>query len=147
MTEEGTAFLNVDLDVISRASLEPLVRAFGRKVDVLYVGRRGRRYGAHVEVAGSGGPGDDADSLIRRLVALVEVLPRNARRLWNSAQSREFNIGIEAAAKSMALELRLEPETLAGVAGVAGRIVVTVYAPERLIGSASKVLRRKSTLR
>ena len=37
-----------------------------------------------------------------------------------------------AAAKSRTFELRLEPETLMAVAGVAGRIVITVYAPERI---------------
>jgi hypothetical protein len=69
-------------------------------------------------VAGSGYRGN-ADSLLRRLVTLVKALPRNARRLWNTAQSREFNVGIEAAAKSRTFELRLEPETLMAVAGVA----------------------------
>ena len=69
--------MNVDLEVISRTPLDPLVQAFGRKVDVLHVGPWGRRYGAHVEVAGSGYRGN-ADSLIRRLVTLVKALPRNA---------------------------------------------------------------------
>ena len=76
--EEGTTFLNVDLEVISRTPLDPLVQAFGRKVDVLHVDQWGRRYGAQVEVAGSGYRGN-ADSLIRRLVTLVKALPRNAR--------------------------------------------------------------------
>ena len=49
--EEGTTCLNVDLEVISRTPLDPLVQAFGRKVDVLHVGPWGQRYGAHVEVA------------------------------------------------------------------------------------------------
>ena len=129
--EEGTTFLNVDLEIISRTPLDPLVQAFGRKVDVLHVGPWGRRYGAHVEVAGSGYRGN-ADSLVRRLVTLVKALPRNARRLWDTAQSREFNVGIEVAAKSRAFELRLEPETLRAVTDVAGRIVITVYAPERI---------------
>ncbi|HEY7025071.1 MAG TPA: hypothetical protein VH371_08940 [Candidatus Limnocylindrales bacterium] len=129
--EEGTTFANVDLEVISRSPLDPLVQAFGRKVDVLYVGPWGRRYGAFVEAAGSGYRGT-ANSLIRRLVALVKALPRNARRLWDTAQSRDFDIGIEAGAKSRTFELRLEPDTLKAVTDVGGRIVITVYAPERI---------------
>ena len=140
--EEGTTFLNVDLEVISRTPLGPFVQAFGRKVDVLHVGPWGRRYGAHVEVAGSGYRGN-ADSLIRRLVTLVKALPRNARRLWDTAQSREFNVGIEAAAKSRTFELRLEPETLMAVAGIAGRIVITVYAPERINESPTTPERKR----
>jgi hypothetical protein len=70
--------------------------------------------------------------LMRRMVGLVKRLPRPARRLWNQAKSREFNIGIEAAARSTTFELGLEPKTLAAVASVGGRVVVTVYAPERI---------------
>jgi hypothetical protein len=52
---EETSFLNVDLDVLSKTPLDGLVEAFGEKVDVLYVGKVGRRFfGAHVEVSGSG---------------------------------------------------------------------------------------------
>ena len=50
--EEGTTFLNVDLEVISRTPLDPLVEAFGRKVDVLHVGPWGQRYGAHPTLLG-----------------------------------------------------------------------------------------------
>lgn len=43
-----------------------------------------------------------------------------------------LNVDLEAAAKSRTFELRLEPETLMAVAGVAVRIVITVYAPARV---------------
>ena len=66
-------------------------------------------------MAGSGYRGN-ADSLIRRVVTLIKALPRSARRRWDTAQSREFNVGIEAAAKSRTFELRLERETLMAVA-------------------------------
>jgi len=83
---------------------------------VLHSGRWGRRYSAHFELTGSGivrsgasqsGVSKEADRLIRRFVSLVEQLPRPARRLWNQADSREFNIGIEAAARSKMFEMRL----------------------------------------
>jgi hypothetical protein len=128
--EEDTAFLNVDLDIRSRTPLEPLVEAFGQKVIVLHVGRWGRRYGAHVEMA-NGGHQQDADRLVRRLVALVKKLPRSSRRLWKEAQSREFNVGIQAGLKPRVFELRFQPATLESVAAIGGRIVITVYAAER----------------
>jgi hypothetical protein len=139
--QAGTTFLNVDLEVISKTPLDPLVLAFGRRVDVLHVGPWGRRYGAHVEVAGSGCRGN-ANSLVRRLVILVKGLPRNARRLWDTAQSREFNVGIEAASKSRTFELRLNTETLRAVTDIAGRIVITVYAPERIIEAPTRGRKR-----
>jgi len=48
--EEVTNFLNVDLDILSRSRLEPLVAAFGKNVSVHYVGAEGSRYGAHLSL-------------------------------------------------------------------------------------------------
>src|SRR6267378_955547 len=97
--QERTNLLNVDLDIVSDSPLEPLVEAFGEKVDVLHVGKWGRRYGARLEVGGSGDQ-DDPNELINRFVTVVEALPKSRRKLWNQARSREFNVGIEAAARS-----------------------------------------------
>ena len=129
--QERTHLLNVDLDIVSDSPLEPLVEAFGEKVDVLHVGKWGRRYGARLEVGGSGDQ-DDPNELINRFVTVVEALPKSRRKLWNQARSREFNVGIEAAARSPMFEWRVHPKTLAAVVRVDGRIVVTVYAPERM---------------
>jgi hypothetical protein len=129
--EEATKFLNVDLEVFSRSPLDPLVAAFGKKVDILHVGKWGRRYSAHLEVAGSGYRAD-AERLIRRFVAMVKALSKSNRELWDRAQSRDFNLGIETASRSRAFELRLDRETLAALAGVKGSVVITVYAPDQL---------------
>lgn len=126
LTEQAATFLNVDLDIWSRSPLEPLVTAFGKKVCVLYVGKEGRRHGAHLELATSGDR-DNSDQLIRGLVRLVKMLPRSSRTLWNRAQLREFNVGIQAATKPYNYDLRLEPKTLDAVASVNARLVITVY--------------------
>jgi hypothetical protein len=140
--ERPTHFLNVDLDVWSRTPLDPIVDAFGDRVFVLHVGKWRRRYSAHCELAGYR-KNPSADLLIVRLVQLVKRLPKPLRQLWNSAYAREFNIGIEAARKSSVFELRLRPETLSEVAAIGGRIVVTVYAPERIVRNARR--RRKKS--
>ena len=131
--EEGTQFLNVDLEIFSRAPLDSLVAAFGEKVSVLGVRRLGnRRYGAYLETGAGLHRIATADMIICHAVRLVKRLPRPARKLWNQAESREFNIGIEAAVRSTDFELRLETKTVEAVASVHGRIVITVYAPERI---------------
>jgi hypothetical protein len=134
---EQTKFLNIDLDILSTSPLEPLVEALGRKVRVLYVGKERRRFGAHLEISGSGYR-SNADRLMRRLVALVKTLPRTGRILWDTAQSREFNVGIEAAVNGTVFELRLQLETLEAVTSVRGRIVVTVYAPAGPLSAAAR---------
>jgi hypothetical protein len=141
-TEDKTHFLNVDLDVFSRASLDPIVESFGERVVVLYAGRRGRGYSAHFELADSGLSDQQPDMLISRLVRLIKRLPRPARRLWNQADAREFNIGIEAAARSSVFEVRLQPETLAAVAAIGGQVVVTVYAPQPMPAPRGRAGRR-----
>ena len=126
-TDSNTRFLNVDLDLWSAASLDPLVKAFGRTVLVLYSGKEGRRYSAHLELAT---PLADADRVIRRFVRLVERLPRTARTLWNRAQTREFNIGVQAEATPLRYDLQLKPETVLAMARVHARLGVTVYGAD-----------------
>lgn len=127
-----TSFLNVDLDVSGREDLSPLVQALRPAIFELYTGRSGSRYQAHLELAsrGSGGP-SDADGTIRRFVRLLRALPPRARRLWNRAGQRDFNIGIQGGIEPHAFELGLPATTLQAVAGLRARIVLTVYAVDR----------------
>jgi len=136
--DEGTHFLNVDLEVFSRAPLDGLVAAFGKKVRVLHVGKWGRRYAAQLEVSGSGYQ-PHAERLIHRFVTMVRALPSSKRRFWNVAQSREFNLGIEATVGSKAFELKPQPKTLEAIVSVDGTVAVTVYAAER-VGANSKTM-------
>ena len=134
--EEETHFMNVDLDVLSRSPLEPLADAFGKAVVVLYVGREGRLYGAHFELADS--YKKHADALIQEFVVLIRKLPPRARTLWTGAKSRDFNVGIQSAMKPHCHELRLGAQTLEAVARVRGSLLVTTYAPIRDV-SAGKI--------
>lgn len=97
---------------------------------MLYVGPEGRRHGAHLELAGAYGRDPDADAIIARLAALVGRLPRSARRFWDRALAREFNIGVQAGRRPYSHELRLTTPTLAAVARLGGRIVITTYGVE-----------------
>lgn len=134
-------FMNVDLDVLSRSSLEPLATAFGSAVEVLYVGGQRRLFEAHFELADSFE--NDADRLMLEFVALVRRLPPSVRRLWNGAKSRDFNIGIQSALKPHCHELRLTAQTLEAVAGVRGSVVITTYAPVPEISARTiKALRK-----
>jgi len=121
---EETTFLNVDLDIQSRSPLDPLVKALGSSVLALYVGREGRRHVAHLELATQS---PSPDRLIRRLVALVQRLPRAERHLWFRAHHREFNIGIQAAASPFSYDLSLDAATVRAVATVDAGIGITVY--------------------
>jgi hypothetical protein len=133
--ESETRFLNVDLDIWSRSPLDRLTGAFDKKVCVLHVGREGRNFAAHLELASLP---RDPDRLIRRFVALVENLPRAARRLWNQARIREFNLGVQAGTGPYSYELRLRPETLRAIARVDARFGVTVYGAAPSLPNGTK---------
>ncbi|HYN09876.1 MAG TPA: hypothetical protein VES67_21005 [Vicinamibacterales bacterium] len=135
--EDETTLLNVDLDIWSRTPLEPLVAALGKRVYALHVGKEGRRYGAHLELARSG-HSRGADGLIRDFVSLVRKLPPRSRALWNRAQARDFNVGVQAGVKPFSYELPVEPQTLHAAAGVNARVVLTVYAPSPAVAPARR---------
>jgi hypothetical protein len=98
-----------DLDIVSHSRLDGLVTAVGRRVLVLHVSSEGPIYEAHLELVGSHWPRADADTIIRKLVALVKKLPRSAGRAWKDARSREFNIGIQAGRRPHSHEMRPLP--------------------------------------
>jgi hypothetical protein len=122
---EGTHFINVDLDIHSSVSLQPLVSALGEKVMVLYVGRYKRTYSAHLEVTRVT---KDADSTIRAFCHLIEALPKAERGLWDIAKVRDFNIGVQAETQPFSHEFAIAAETVKAVSKLGARIVFTVYA-------------------
>ena len=120
----GTAFLNVDLEVVSAEDLAPLAEAIAPRAYALHVGRVGRRHLASFEARRhAAGP----DGAIRNLVAAVRALPPRERARWRRATRRDFNVGIQAAALPASRELPIEAATVAMVAALGGRIVITVY--------------------
>jgi hypothetical protein len=121
-----TTFLNVDLDVWSRAPLDGLVTAFGKKVVVLSVRKERQQHGAHLELGVSSG---NADRTIRRFVNLVNRLPRSPRKIWDAARVRQFNVGVQAGTSPPAYEFGLRPATVEAVARIGAHITFTIYAP------------------
>lgn len=124
---EPTSFITVDLDVFSRTRLRALAETLGDSVIVLHEGRWGSRYSANFELSNSWNL--SADQEIRAFIRLLEKIPSSVRRLWDQAQSRVFNIGVQAGVTPHAYQLRVGPKTLAAVAALRGAIVVTTYAP------------------
>jgi hypothetical protein len=139
--KEETGFLNVDLDVYSQSNLEALAAALAHKTFVLHVGREGNRYGAHFELTTVP---KNADATIRGLAALIRALPRSARRLWDGAKTREFNIGLQAGSVGRHIEVRLPPETIHEVASLGGQLAIAVYPSRLARAKLETIIRRRS---
>ncbi|MGD0901383.1 MAG: hypothetical protein ABR924_00450 [Terracidiphilus sp.] len=139
---DKTQFLNVDLDIVSKSDLKPLIDAMGGQIYVLFLGRVKRHYEAHLEAAGSGLPAashhSSPESLILRLCKVIRRLPPDARGLWDSARTRSFDIGIEARGPYRYYWFPLRPKTIKAALEVNAQIAVTVYGPLKRARGSSK---------
>jgi phosphate starvation-inducible protein PhoH len=117
-----TKFLNVDLDIYSKSSLQPLIDALGKKVHVLHTDRVGRSHRAFLEVSGMT---KTMDVTIRKFCKLITALPPAQRRTWKKATRRDFNIGIQSGMKGETF--LIEAETVKAAAALGARIVMTIY--------------------
>jgi hypothetical protein len=109
--------------------LDGFVQALGDEACVLFVGGGRRKYEAHVELATSHMAMSADDSTVA-LIRLIRGLPRLHQTIWDSAQRREFNVGIETGLEPNGFEFRLQRQTLQAIADVGGVLVITVYAPD-----------------
>jgi hypothetical protein len=119
-----TKFLNVDLDISSREDLAPVAAALRSRLIVMHVGRIRNRYHASFELRTQP---RSPDLAIRRLARAVQSLPVRQQARWRRAITRDFNIGIQAAEEPHCSEFPVAAPTVAMVAKLGGRLVVTVY--------------------
>jgi hypothetical protein len=130
---EPAHLIDVDLHVESRRSLSALQAALPTAQPRDLDNPRWLHLAAYTSRRAT-----TADRKVMELVALVASLPRAARRCWNEAMVRTFDIGIQAGLEVHAVkghrafdEVTLTPETLRAVSRVKARIQVTVYPPGR----------------
>jgi hypothetical protein len=69
--------------------------------------------------------------VIQELGDVIEAFPRSARRAWNDAVVRDFNIGVELAPGANSVELAIAADAVKRVATLGGRISFTAYAADR----------------
>jgi hypothetical protein len=119
-----TEYRAVDLDVRSRRSLAPLLKAWHWAQTP---GRAGTQTPRWLVVSARGQP-KTADQAVRALVRSVERLPAPARRCWNQATRRTFDIGIQAGLAPRCYEdVTLEQRTIQAVARIGGQLHITIY--------------------
>jgi hypothetical protein len=124
---EPAAFLNIDLDIRSRLSLAPLLEVWPTADQPERPsGRRAPRW----LLVRHASPEHRAENTAKRLLRDVEKMPRSARRCWDRASSRTFDVGIQAGPPGRSFEeVQFSPGTLARIAAVGGLLKVTVYPP------------------
>src|SRR5687768_14838858 len=82
-------FLNVDLEIHSRSSLEPLLSELGERVCVLYSESKPNKHFASVEISRYW-KNPSPDKTIAALCNILESLSPKARAVWKKARSKVF---------------------------------------------------------
>lgn len=123
----ATHFLNVDLDLKSKADLGPLLDAMGENVVGIHSEKRRGAHRVLLELYELRYV--DAERCLARFADLIRRLPTPARRLWNGALHRRFDVGIQAVSGGPTFTSALTNATLRRVGELGGELIVTVYAP------------------
>ena len=133
MDDLRSEFLNVDLDLKSTADLAPLVRAFGRQVVTLHVGRVGRKHWVTLQLLPQ--PKTPNEGIVG-FGKLVTALPRRAREIWNGA-TKEFDLGFQCGLERTSAYWVLDPKVVEAAAKVGAQIRFTMYSPQLVIDAAA----------
>lgn len=120
--EKVTHFLNIDLEVWSRRRLDALVEGFGESN--LYVGPMGRLQLATFEALRAS---SNPDVVARALVSRARKLSGEAKKLWEGAVRRDFNVGIQGGLGPRTTEVMLSRASLRAIFEIGGSVVITVY--------------------
>lgn len=125
---EPAQFLNIDLEVRSRRSLAPLVKAWPWVYQPATAGRAPSPNPRWILI-NSWERGKTAEAVAKNLLRHIERLRGEARRSWKGASSRVFDIGVQAGGPERRAfeEVKLTPDTLRRIAAVGGVIKMTVY--------------------
>jgi hypothetical protein len=124
-TKRPAGFLNVDLEIESSGNLDLLTDEMGKAVLVLYSGPgSGKRRLLCLE--SSRWP-NTPDAAARALCSAVERLSVRARKLWDRARRKEFDVGYELRIGVRALQVALQPETLKRIVALGATVAFTCY--------------------
>lgn len=130
-------FLNVDLDVHAKSGLEELVDAFAPAVFELGGESKVHKsfevnstYEEHFYTNGTFKQ-RSIDETILAFYNAVQALRPSARTAWESAESRCFNIGIQAGDHPHQTRYHLSQENIARLSSMKADVAITVYAPPK----------------
>jgi hypothetical protein len=130
-------FLNVDLDIESKADLAPLAAELEPTTTVVHSRAESGRHVLKIESWKRAGSTEGPDQRIHGLCQSLERLSPAGRELWQSALARQFGIGYYATTKHVAAHFALRVDTLERIARLGATLAVTVYkgdAANRKIG-------------
>jgi len=129
MRERQSYYLNTDLDLISKRNLSGLLSELESKCCILHGEKHDDSWFIRAEsLSGEEEGGSDPSQDIGSLLDVLENLDEKSSMLLRSCETIEFNIGWQAGdERPAANSFTLEPELLARIAALGGRLATTIY--------------------
>ena len=140
--KEDFHLANVDLELASPKSRQPLIVELGDNICPLYPGGEvGDGKSAGLEI-GDYPPGEDwiyrsyddekdlvggADVLISAFCDLIKNLSPKSRQIWDKCHRKEFDIGFESGNTAKSFRTRIRAETIKRCAKLGASVMITVY--------------------
>ncbi|HTA21195.1 MAG TPA: hypothetical protein VK989_18010 [Polyangia bacterium] len=121
---DETARLGTELEVVAHFDLTPLLEQFGARVAVLRSSVDAGRHTLWLELDPTE---TDLDDAVRRYAAMIEALPEDVRRLWDTSLDRCLNTGIQAGRGPNGFALALSSASMSLEAAISTRHQFTVY--------------------
>jgi hypothetical protein len=115
-------FINVDLDVESGEDVLPLIDALEPHAYSLE-----RPPGLASFEVNDPSP-SDPEAVILEFIRLVKSLPPAARKVWDDASKRVFDIGLQSGRHPFRQSYTIGLETLREATAIGAHIAVTIYA-------------------
>jgi len=115
-------FINVDLDVESPEELRPLIEAMEPQAYLLE--RPPGRASFELNEGAPNGP----EVAILEFIRIVKALPPAARKVWDGASKRVFDIGMQSGRHPFRVSHNIGIETLREAADIGSDITITMYA-------------------
>lgn len=104
-----------------------LLRELGRKVIVLYSGEHPKGHLVALELSSFT---KDAHKTMRRWIKILGTLSPSARREFQKAASRVFDLGFDVSIEKKSVQIELPREHMEELAKLGASYVVTLYAAE-----------------
>jgi hypothetical protein len=137
--QQCVTFLNVDLMVLGHIARQTLLRALGNAVVVLHGDEDALQLdGLPCLVLEVADVGLDVAGTLARFVELVRGLPPPARRAWDAASCRRFDIGIQSGKRPHETSWKVPRSLLKAVESISGEMAITVYGAEWRGGARGK---------
>ena len=123
MPERATLrFINVDLDVESAEELQPLIDAMAPHAYSL------ERPPGQASFEVNDASPNDPEVVILEFIRIVKSLPAAARKVWDAASKRVFDIGLQSGRHPFLRSYNIGIETLRQAADIRAQIAITIYA-------------------